>query len=114
MFLAACATQNLAETGISRSHAISIAKSACSGYPDRYSYVDHVEWNPSARHWQVTIEDRSSYKGERFTISRHGHVISAKKFTNPRARRYYDDGRYRDGYYSGGYYGRPYHYYGWY
>ena len=53
IFLAACAAQeDIKETGITRERAISIAKTSCKEYPDRFSFVDRAEWIPE-KHGQA-------------------------------------------------------------
>jgi len=41
--LAGCVTDDVKETGISRSRAIAIAENHCPQYPDRFGYVDRAE-----------------------------------------------------------------------
>jgi hypothetical protein len=75
--LAGCVTDDIKETGISRSTAVAIAENHCSQYPDRFGYVDRAEWNPDGRYWMVALTDRDGDHGRAYKISRGGHVIDS-------------------------------------
>jgi hypothetical protein len=84
MFLAACAVEDIKETGITRERAISIAKQACKEYPDRYSYIDRAEWIPEKKFWAVEIADRDGYKGKLYKINRNGEVVGSREISDDR------------------------------
>jgi hypothetical protein len=75
--MAGCATDDIKETGISRSTAVGIAERHCRQYPDRFGYVDRAEWNPDGRFWMVALTDRDGDHGRAFKISRGGAVIDS-------------------------------------
>ena len=100
--LAACAAENVKETGIPRYRAIDIAKSACKEYPDRYSYVDRAEWLSGAKCWVVDITDYRGGHGKSYKINAAGNIVSVRKIGGPGGD--YGD---RDDY------DRPYRHYGW-
>jgi hypothetical protein len=116
VLLAACAAEDIKETGISEQRAISIAKNACKEYPDRYNFVDRSEWNRDGKYWVVSITDRPGDHGKVYKINRGGSVVSTHTINRGDGDVY--RGRvYRRGYYDDGYNGyddRPYHPgYGW-
>jgi hypothetical protein len=97
ILLAACAGEDLKETGISRERAISIAKSACKEYPDRFSFVDKAEWIPEKHFWAVELADRSGFNGRVYKINRNGEIVGTRDIAADH-RRYDDgDGPYRRG-----------------
>jgi len=75
LVLAGCVTDDVRETGITRSTAIGIAERNCSEYPDRFGYVDRAEWNPDGRFWMVALTDRDGDHGRAYKISPGGKVI---------------------------------------
>ena len=75
LFLAGCETDNIKETGISRSAAIGIAARHCTQYPDTFSYVDRAEWNPDGRFWLVALTDRDGDHGRAYKVNRKGNII---------------------------------------
>jgi predicted small secreted protein len=97
VLLAACVDEDIKETGISRQRAISIAKSACKEYPDRFSFVDRAEWIPEKHFWAVELADRSGDNGRVYKINHNGEIVGTRDISNDR-RRYDDyDGPYRRG-----------------
>ena len=94
--LAGCATEDIKETGISRSRAIAIAENHCPQYPDKYGYVDRAEWNPDGHYWMVAITDRDGDHGKAYKVSRGGEVIDAHVIDRGERRDddYYGPGRY--------------------
>lgn len=97
IFLAACAAEDIKETGITRERAISIAKSACKEYPDRFSFVDRAEWIPEKHFWAIELADRSGFNGKVYKINRNGEIVGTREINDDR-RRYDDDyGPYRRG-----------------
>jgi len=98
ILLAACAGEDLKETGISRERAISIAKSSCKEYPDRFSFVDKAEWIPEKHFWAVELADRSGFNGKVYKINRNGEIVGTRDISDNH-RRYDDDnaGPYRRG-----------------
>lgn len=93
LLLAACATEDIAETGISEQRAISIAKNACKEYPDHYRFVDRSEWNREGKYWIVELADRSGDHGKIYKINRSGKILDTHKINDE-----YRDGPYRRGY----------------
>lgn len=77
LILAGCATDDVKETGISRSRAIAIAENHCPQYPDRFGYVDRAEWNPDGRYWLVALTDRDGDHGRVYKIGPRGGVIDS-------------------------------------
>lgn len=102
--LAACATEDLAETGIPKARAIAIATSACKEYPDRFSTIDRAQWIREGRYWVIDLTDVSRERGKFFMINRSGKIIGTGRIpqdsTLPTAPRYRDR---RDDYYDSGY-----------
>ena len=88
VFLVACATDDVKETGVTRDRAISIAKSKCPEYPDTFSFVDRAEWVPEKGFWAVELADRSGDHGRVYRINRNGEVIGTKDINEER---HYDD-----------------------
>jgi hypothetical protein len=80
--LAGCETEDLKETGISRSTAITIAKRHCAEYPDTYSYVDKAEWDEDGKFWVVDITDYNGDHGKAYKIARNGYVIETHKINH--------------------------------
>lgn len=76
---AACATEDVRVTGISRSQAIRIAKNNCREYPDIYSYIDSAEWNSAGHYWVVEITDYRGGRGRIYKINGEGRVIRVQK-----------------------------------
>jgi len=95
--LAACETENISETGITRATAISIAERHCPEYPDRFDYVDRAEWDPDTKFWRVAITDEPGYHGRSFKISPAGTIIGSRVIDR-------GDGDHDD-YYGPGHYG---------
>ena len=75
--LAGCLTDDIKETGISRSTAISIAERHCSQYPDTFGYVDRAEWDPDGRFWMVALTDYNGDHGRAYKIGPDGSVIDS-------------------------------------
>lgn len=88
LLLAACAGEDIKETGITRERAISIAKSKCPEYPDRFNFVDKAEWIPEKGYWAVLLDDRSGDHGRVYKIDRNGEVVGKRDVNNERG---YDD-----------------------
>jgi hypothetical protein len=101
IFLAACA-EDIKETGITRSQAITIAKKACPEYPDQFNFVDKAEWIPEKGFWAVLLDDQSGRNGRVYKIDRTGAIVGTRDITDNRP----------PGYYDGPYYGGPGPYYG--
>jgi hypothetical protein len=79
IFLAACAApDDIKQTGITRERAISIAKSNCPEYPDRFNFVDKAEWVPEKGYWAVMLDDRSGDHGRVYKINRNGDVVGTR------------------------------------
>ena len=101
ILLAACAGEDLKETGISRERAISIAKTNCKEYPDRFSFVDKAEWIPEKHFWAVRLADRSGFNGRTYKINRNGEIVGTHEIHEADRRRYDDNdggpGPYRGG-----------------
>ncbi|HWB58005.1 MAG TPA: hypothetical protein VG733_00870 [Chthoniobacteraceae bacterium] len=76
--LAACAGEDIKETGITRERAISIAKSNCPEYPDRFNFVDQAEWVPEKGYWAVLLDDRSRDHGRVYKINRNGEIVGKR------------------------------------
>ena len=97
IILAACVDEDIKETGISRERAISIAKSNCKEYPDRFSFVDRAEWIPEKHFWAVELDNRSGDEGRVYKIDRNGNIVGTRDINE--RRRYDDDdaGPYRRG-----------------
>jgi hypothetical protein len=72
-----CITDDVKETGITRSMAEAIAEHHCSQYPDRFGYVDRAEWNPDGRYWLVALTDRDGDHGRAYKINRRGEIIDS-------------------------------------
>ena len=106
LFLTACATENLAVTGISKHQAIDIARAACHEYPGVYPYTERVEWSRTGRYWLVVLVDNAEIHGKVYKINREGRVISVSKYFNNQPRYYYRGFNYDYGF------GYPYPYYG--
>ena len=77
--LAACATEDVKVTGITRHQATEIAKENCKEYPDRYGYIDSAEWLAGAHYWVVRITDYRGGRGKLYKINRSGKVIDVEK-----------------------------------
>ncbi|MGB8352904.1 MAG: hypothetical protein WCD79_03375 [Chthoniobacteraceae bacterium] len=90
IILAACAGEDIKETGITRERAISIAKTNCKEYPDRFSFVDKAEWIPEKHFWAVELADRSGFNGRTYKINRKGEIVGTHEIHDNR--RYNDDG----------------------
>ena len=73
--LGACATEDLAVTGIPRARAIAIATVACKEYPSRYPVADRAKWIADGSYWVVDITDSYRERGRFFMIDRHGKII---------------------------------------
>jgi predicted small secreted protein len=101
VLLAACAGEDIQETGISEQRAISIAKNACKEYPDRYSFVDRSEWNRAGKYWIVSITDQAGNHGKVYKINRAGSVVSTHAID--KGDPVYRGRMYRRGYYDDGY-----------
>lgn len=84
LFLAACVGEDIKETGITRERAISIAKSKCPEYPDRFSFIDKAEWVPEKGYWAVMIDDRSGDHGRVYKINRNGEVVGTRDINEGR------------------------------
>lgn len=115
LFLTACA--DIKETGISRGQAITIAKQACPEYPNRFPFVDRVEWISEKGFWTVQLDDESGNHGRIYEVNRNGVVVGTQDFKQPRPQVYYGGPYpyYGSPYYDGPYYGGPYYggpYYG--
>ncbi len=80
IFLAACATapEDIKVTGITRERAISIAKTHCPEYPDRFNFVDKAEWIPEKSYWAVKLDDRSGDHGRVYKINRDGEIVGTR------------------------------------
>lgn len=98
--LTACAVEDIRETGITRDRAISIAKTHCKEYPDRFSFVDRAEWIPEKKFWAVELSDHSGDHGRVYKINRNGEVVGSRNVNDARG---YDRGYYDDGYGPGPY-----------
>ena len=72
--LAACASEDLRVTGISRECAIAIAEGSCSEYPQRYPYVERAVWLNGPRCWEVNLTDGQG-RGLSYRINGHHRVI---------------------------------------
>ncbi|HWB58006.1 MAG TPA: hypothetical protein VG733_00875 [Chthoniobacteraceae bacterium] len=82
VFLAARADDNAAPDAnnpITRAFAISVAKSRCPEYPDRFGFVDKAEWIPGKGYWVVQLDDRSGDHGRIYYIDRTGKVVGTKE-----------------------------------
>jgi len=90
IILAACAGEDIKETGITRERAISIAKTSCKEYPDRFSFVDKAEWIPEKHFWAVELADRSGFNGRVYKINRNGEIVGTHDIADNH-RRYDDD-----------------------
>jgi hypothetical protein len=75
--MAGCVTEDIKETGISRSTAEGIAERHCPQYPDKYGYVDQSEWNSDGKFWMVALTDRDGDHGKAYKISRSGEIIDS-------------------------------------
>lgn len=100
--LAACATEDIKTTGISRSKAIQIAEQNCKEYPDHYGYMDSAEWNAKGHYWMVDLTDYRGGHGKTYKINGEGKVVGVDKIGSGS-----DE---RDSYDR---YDRPYRHYGW-
>ncbi len=76
LLLAACESEDIKETGISRADAIAVAERHCPQYPMEFAYVDRAEWNPDGRYWLVSLTDRDADHGRVYRVSRHGEILS--------------------------------------
>ncbi len=74
--LAGCVTDDVKETGITRSQAITIAERHCSEYPDTYGYVDRSEWDPDGKFWSVALTNYEGTHGKAYKIARDGSIIA--------------------------------------
>ena len=108
IILAGCA--DIKETGITRAHAITIAKQACPEYPDRFSYVDKAEWIPEKGFWAVKLADYSGYHGRVYKIDRNGLVVGTRDIDEAHPEGYYDGPPVVVGVYGPGPYPYPYGY----
>ena len=97
LLLAACADEDIKETGISRQRAISIAKSTCKEYPDRFSFVDRAEWVPEKHFWAVELADASGDNGRVYKINRDGEIVGTRDISDSRRRDDDSDGPLRRG-----------------
>lgn len=92
--LAACATEDIAETGIPKASAIAIATSACKDYPNRFPVINRAQWIPEGRYWVVDLTDSNRERGKFYMIDRHGRIIGVGRIpqdsTLPQAPRYRD------------------------
>ncbi len=129
VLLGACASEDIAVTGIPRARAIAIATIACKEYPSQFPVADRARWVRDGGYWSVDITDSYRERGRFFMIDRHGKIIGKGRIPQEspeddgrvyRSRRVYDDERpYYDEprpyYRSGPYYEeRPYRRHGWY
>ncbi len=109
LLLAACATDDIAETGIPKARAIAIATRACKDYPDRFPVIDRAQWISGGRYWVVDLTDSSRSVGKFYMIDRNGRIIGTGRIpqdsTLPEAPRYRD----RRDYYDSGYNNRRYY-----
>jgi len=97
MFVAACApVDNVKVTGITQARAISIAKTHCPEYPDRFNFVDKAEWIPEKGYWAVMLDDRSGDHGRVYKIDRNGDIVGTRDINEERGG-YDDSGPYRRG-----------------
>src|SRR5579862_8116020 len=85
LMLAACAPlDDVKETGITRDRAVSIAKAHCPEYPDRFGFVDRVQWVPEKGYWAVLLDDRSQDHGRVYHINREGQVVGTRDINRDR------------------------------
>jgi hypothetical protein len=75
VLLFGCAGDDVQGNGITRARAISIAKSHCPEYPDRFSFVDRAQWIPEKSCWVVLLADRSGNHGRLYKINSKGEII---------------------------------------
>jgi len=124
LLLGACASEDLAVTGIPRARAIAIATMACKEYPEKYSYADRAKWIREGGYWRVDITDKYGEHGRFYMIDRHGKIIGKGRIpeegmdrdeTTYREHRRYDRD-YDNDYYHGDpyYYDHPYRHWYWY
>jgi len=73
--LAACASEDISVTGISRECAIAIAEGSCRDYPQRYSIVERAVWLNRFHCWEVNLADAQG-NGKSYRINSHHRVIS--------------------------------------
>ncbi len=73
--LGACASEDLAVTGIPRARAIAIARVACKEYPGKYPVADRAKWIRDGSYWVVDITDSYREHGRFFMINRTGKII---------------------------------------
>ena len=127
VLLGACASEDIAVTGIPRARAIAIATMACKEYPDRFPVADRAKWIHDGGYWVVDITDSYREHGRFYMINRHGKIIGKGPLPQEsperdepvyRGRRSYDDSYYSDPrpyYRTDPYYDeRPSHRHGWY
>ena len=109
LLLAACATEDIAETGIPKARAIAIATRACKDYPDRFPVIDRAQWISGGRYWVIDLTDPNRERGKFYMIDRHGQIIGTGRIpqdsTLPQARSYSG----RHDYYDSGYNDRRYY-----
>jgi len=105
VLLGACASEDIAVTGIPRARAIAIATMACKEYPDRFPVADRAKWIRDGGYWRVDITDTYGEHGRFFMVDRHGKIIGKGRIPEEnmdrgepvyRGRRTYDDDYYRD------------------
>ncbi len=84
LFLAACVDEDIKETGITRARAISIAKTHCPEYPDRFNFVDGADWIPEKGYWAVLLDDRSGDHGRVYRINRNGEIVGTRDINEGR------------------------------
>ncbi|MEI8340272.1 MAG: hypothetical protein WCH43_01910, partial [Verrucomicrobiota bacterium] len=84
---AACASEDIKVTGITRSKAIQIAETNCKEYPDRFAYMDSAEWNSTGHFWVVELTDYRGGHGKTFKINGQGKVIGVETIGNGSADR---------------------------
>ena len=102
--LAACATEDIAETGIPKARAVAIATNACKEYPSRFPVIDRAQWIREGRYWVVDLTDSYRERGKFFMINRSGKIIGTGRIPQDST---LPEGRYRDrrdDYDSGSYY----------
>src|SRR5271170_7619237 len=91
LLLMACgAVVDVRDTGITRARAISIAKSKCPEYPDRFNFVDRAEWIPEKGYWAVLLDDRSGDHGRVYKINRNGEIVGTRDINEDHGG-YYDN-----------------------
>jgi hypothetical protein len=75
VLLGACASEDIAVTGIPRARAIAIATLACKEYPGRFPVADRAKWIRDGGYWVVDITDSYREHGRFFMVDRHGKII---------------------------------------